>query len=276
MQDASEHHSMDQCRRATTLVSCLSVAALFAPFAAHAQDPYPGQAIAFFNATECPAGWTPTGNLADTMNGRFIVPLMPDGSTQDAVGTPLTSGEDRTHTHGFQSSFTLSDISITGPTTCGLFCNDDLTPAKTYPFKGTTAAASSEVPYVQLLVCVKSDEPTGSGTVPSGVLIATAELDCPSGWSQPEATQGRFLIGLPGGGSPLATFGGDPLTPQEDRTHSHAFSGSITTKQKQLNAAFGGEKHSGYGQSGTYTYKGPTESASTGLPYVQILQCEKD
>jgi hypothetical protein len=253
------------------LVIMILVAAIFSvPSVVYAQDPYPNQAIAFFNAKECPGGWTPTGKLLDGMAGRFFVPVMPNGTTQHTVEAALASGENRTHTHSFSSSITLSSTYINGVDGC---CDNSQTSEGNYTFSGTTAPSSSEVPYVQLLVCIKTEGPD-SGDIPSGVLIFTAGLDCPSGWSQPAATQGRFMVGLPPGGSPLAIFGGDPLAPHEDRTHAHSFSDSFTPDSKSLSQA-PWWKAWGYGHSGAQTYSGESGTASTGLPYMQILQCEK-
>lgn len=254
------------------LVIRILVAVVFGvPLVVYAQDPYPSQAIAFFNAKECPGGWTPTGNLLDVMTGRFLIPVMPNGTTQHTVETALASGENRTHAHSFNSSITLSSTYIYGVDGC---CNNDQTSEGNYVFNGTTATSTSAVPYVQLLICMKSDEPPGSGDIPSGVLMFTAGLACSTGWSQPAVTQGRFMVGLPAGGSPLATFGGDPLAPHEDRTHVHLFSGSFTPGSKSL-AQAPWWRAWGYGHSGTQDYSGESGTASTGLPYMQILQCEK-
>lgn len=271
MRIASLAQLLDKHSLAAMVIVFLVATAFSVPLVSYAQDPYPSQAIAFFNARECPGGWTPTGNLLDVMTGRFLVPVMPNGTTQHTVETALASGENPTHTHSFSSSITLSSTYIHGVDGC---CDDSQTSEGKYTFGGTTAASTSEVPYVQLLVCMKSHEPPGSGDIPSGVLTFIAGLDCPSGWSQPAATQGRFMVGLPAGGSPLATFGGDPLAPHEDRTHAHSFSGSFTPGSKSLTQA-PWWKAWGYGHWGAQNYSGESGTASTGLPYMQILQCEK-
>lgn len=244
-----------------------------APVPVQAQDPYPQQAIAFFNTTQCPGGWTPTGNLADAMNGRFIVPLMPNGTTQETVETALKSGEDRTHTHSFSSSIVLDDTYIDGVDGC---CNDDPTSRGPFAFRGTTAASSAHVPYVQLLACIKEENPApNTGSIPSGILTFTAGLQCPSDWSQPATTQGRFMVGLPVNGQPIAAFGGEALAPHENRGHTHAFSGSVSPKVLSLKQA--PWSHSwGYGHSGTYDYSGNSSAALSALPYMQLLQCQKD
>ncbi|GJL68769.1 MAG: hypothetical protein NPIRA06_14040 [Nitrospirales bacterium] len=262
---------LDKLSPAPFVFMTLVAAVCSVPLVGYAQDPYPSQAIAFFNAKECPGGWTPTGNLLDGMTGRFLVPVMPNGTPQQTVETALASGENRTHAHSFSSSITLSSTYIHGVDGC---CNNDQTSEGKYTFSGTTAVSTSEVPYVQLLVCMKSDEPPGPGDIPGGVLMFTAGLDCPSGWSQPAATQGRFMVGLPEGGSGLATFGGDSLAPHEDRTHAHSFSDSFTPGSKSL-AQAPWWKAWGYGHSGAPKYTGESGTAPTGLPYMQILQCEK-
>ncbi|WNM61344.1 hypothetical protein [Candidatus Nitrospira neomarina] len=262
---------LEKLSPAPLVIMILVATAFSVPLVGYAQDPYPSQFIAFFNAKECPGGWTPTGNTLDRVTGRFLVPVMPNGTTQDQVETALASGENRTHTHSFSSSITLPSTYIYGADGC---CDDSQTSEGNYTFGGTTAASTSEVPYVQLLVCMKSNEPPGSGDIPTGVLMFTAGLDCPSGWTQPAATQGRFMVGLPAGGSPFATFGGDPLAPHENRTHAHSFSGSFTPGSKSL-IQFMIWKAWGYGHSGTQNYSGVSGTASTGLPYMQILQCEK-
>ena len=255
-------------------VAVLSVAmTLMVGSPVNAQDPYPNQAIAFFNAQQCPAGWTPTGNLPNKMNGRFLVPLMPGGPTADTVGNPLTSGENPTHTHGFSSSIDLSSAEEHGASG-GL--NKDLAIDGTHSFKGTSDGSSLNVPYVQLLICIKAEPSDPSTTAPSGALIFFAGLDCPSasGWSQPGDTQGRFLLGVPAGGAPGALFGGLPLKPGENRPHSHAFSGSVSTVAQGILEFIGGAK--GYGKNDTYDYSGTTGATGAGLPYMQILQCQKD
>ncbi|GKS57771.1 hypothetical protein YTPLAS18_12980 [Nitrospira sp.] len=270
---ASQSRSVTQ-GTVIALTLALFAVVMGTPVPVRAQDPYPQQTIAFFNATQCPGGWTPTGNLADAMNGRFVVPLMPNGTTQETVDTALKSGENRTHTHSFSSSILLDNAYIKGVDGC---CNDDPTSRGPFAFDGTTAASSVQVPYVQLLVCLKEENPApNAGSIPSGILIFTAGLDCPNpGWSQPAATQGRFLVGLPAAGQAPAAFGGGALAPNENRTHAHSFSGGVTPTVLSLVQA--PWTHSwGYGHSGTYDYSGNSSAALSTLPYMQLLQCQKD
>jgi len=67
---------------------------------------------------------------------------------------------------------------------------------------------------------------TPSG-VPSGV-IAYMAGSCPSGWTEYTAARGRYVVGVPSGGTVAGTQG-TALTNQENRAvgqHTHTFSGS--------------------------------------------------
>jgi hypothetical protein len=231
--------------------SLLAASFVGVPAAAWAQDPYPYQAITFFNTQSCPSGW----QTHDLLNGRFIVPVMQNGGIGQTVGTPLTSGEDRQHQHSFASSISLNGVEYIGAASC---CNQDLSSDGTMNFSGTTASVSSGIPYVQLLVCMKTDYQPGPGDIPSGLV--------------------SFLVGLPANGAPAAAFGGDPLGSAEDRTHAHSVSGSVSTTSQVVALASGCFIFcaTSYGANQTYNYSATTGEASTGLPYMQLLQCQKN
>jgi hypothetical protein len=229
-------------------------------------DPYPYGAISFFNGANCPPGWA-TFSLAA---GRLIVPIMQNSGLGGTVGTPLTSGQDVTHTHPFSSSLSMASTDFIGIPGC---CNNDVTSDGTKTFSGTSDASSSNVPYIQLLVCMKQENPD-NGTVPSGAVTFFGSLYCPSGWSQTITTVGRFLVGLPANGTPGAAFGGDPLGALENRTHTHAFSGNFSTDSSGVGLGSGCCAH-GYGQNNTYPYSGTSSPAAANVPYIQLLQCQK-
>lgn len=74
--------------------------------------------------------------------------------------------------------------------------------------------------------------------VPTGNVAITFFVDaCPSGWSEYTALRGRYPVGVPSGGTILATVG-TAMSNSEDRAvgqHTHTFSGS----------ALGTHNHSG-------------------------------
>ena len=240
---------------------------LLQPMEAQEQgDAYPYGAISFFNVTSCPSGWGPLSLAA----GYFVVPIMQSSGMGGTVGSPLASGQDVQHTHSFSSSVSLGSLDYAGIAGC---CNHNVTSDGTKGFGGTSNASSSNVPYVQLLVCMKQEN-QGPGTVPSGAVSFFGALFCPSGWTQTLTTAGRFLVGLPANGTPGAAFGGNPLGALENRTHTHSFSGSVSTDSGGVGLATGCCAH-GYGQNNTYNYSGTSDAGAANVPYIQLLQCQK-
>lgn len=251
--------------------------------AAHA-DTYPMGALAFFNAQSCPTGWAAAaGAGGKSLNGFFLVPFTSPPVTAAQIGTTvgqaLASGENRTHVHPFSSSIDLTDMSYAGVKGCQKWldlCDKQTSASGTQSFSGTTGARSSDVPYVQLLLCAKTafqrnvNPPAG---VPPYVVTFFSSLGCPTGWKPTMTTGGYFIVGLPTGGTPAATFGGLPLAPGEDRAHAHAFSGSVTVNSAGVELSSGGQADN-YGKAGTYSFAGTTNAASTGLPYVVVQQCQ--
>lgn len=238
-------------------------------------DPYPQNTIAFFNAAACPGGWSP---YADAV-GRTIIPVTVADGVGQQVLAPLASGANPTHTHAFSSSIEVKRVSYVGATGGG---NENLAHAGKKDFSGTTDRESVNVPYVQLMVCVKTEAVPGAGAVPGGATAFFRELSCPTGWANIPATNGRFLLGLPQNGAVQAQFGGHPLQPQENREHSHQFTGSVKTNSHGI-AGSSGCCAEGYAKNGTYEYNRPDSagnSRATGpgkadLPYIQLLQCRK-
>lgn len=255
-------------RVGTQLMAGIALIAILSPHveAQQAGDAYPYGAISFFNASGCPTGWGPL-SLA---SGYLVLPIMQNSGMGGTVGSPLTSGQDVQHTHTFSSSISLGSLDYVGIGRC---CNHNVTSDGTKSFSGTSNGASSNVPYIQLLVCVKQDN-QGAGTVPSGAVSFFGALFCPTGWSQTLTTVGRFLVGLPANGTPGASFGGNPLGPLENRTHTHSFSGSISTDSGGVGLATGCCAH-GYGQNNTYSYSGTSAAGAANVPYIQLLQCQK-
>ena len=119
-------------------------------------DTYPQGAIAFFNLSACPTGWAAAqGGNGAALGGVALVPFappLPAGTLGTTVGTPLASGEDRTHTHAFTGSIALNDVGFAGASG-----GDDGYPGAsgTVNFSGTTGASSTGLPYLQLLLCQK-------------------------------------------------------------------------------------------------------------------------
>jgi hypothetical protein len=278
----TKHPKRSKLARVSLLLIQAALVACSVPASTHAQtasDPYPQTTIAFFKATACPSGWEP---YADG-NGRFVVPVSVSSGVGEPVLKALSNGQDPMHTHDFSSAIQVKRVRYTGKSGGG---NTNLASAGKKEFSGTTEAASLNIPYVQLLVCIKTATP-GPGAIPSGVTSFFKNLSCPTGWSSPPSTLGRFLVALPPNGAVRAEFGGPPLTPKENRQHTHQFSGSVETNAHGISGASGCKRFlpcaRDYAKKDTYTYNRETEegnsratgSGAANLPYIQLLQCTK-
>lgn len=234
-----------------------------------AGDSLPTGAVSFYNRTRCPQGWEPLLKAA----GRTLVPTVeknPGGVTQ---GEPLDDSEDRVHGHAVTASVSLPAVNYAG---IAGEANHGVARAGSIPMMVTASKASSGLPYVQLLVCQKSAaaDPLQQ-PAPSGMLMFFATAECPSGWSQAGLSQGRFLVGLPEGGTPGQKFGGKTLGPGEKRTHKHGLQGSLKTTAHGIALASGGAAN-GYAKDDTHTYQATSDEESVAMPYLQLLQCQKE
>ena len=128
-----------------------------------------------------------------------------------------------------------------------------------------------------------------TSSIPSGAVMFFDLSSCPSGWTELVNAQGRYLVGLPGGGT-LNGEVGQVLTNLENRAvgqhghnitdpaHSHTYSG-----------IWGGSSMP-YNQTGGAGYASQTQTAGAGTgitvqntgavpgtnaPYIQLRVCKK-
>jgi len=150
----------------------------------------------------------------------------------------------------------------------------------------------------------------GGSATPTGTIQFFSQGSCPAGWSTYAALQGRYVVGLPDGGT-LAGTNGTILTDSENRAvgqhlhtfsmapHNHAFTGSgdHSHSYQKGNTTVGQVTQP---QDGFYqgTLRGTTGSAATGVsidvknlpsdtstvgtdagtnaPYIQLTPCQKN
>jgi hypothetical protein len=235
-------------------------------------DSLPPSAVSFFQGSACPAGWVPY-TLGD---GFFLVPTVATAPGGLPHGSALASGEDRTHTHGIAASFPLGSTSYVGISGGG---NGGVGPDSTVMLSTTSAAASTGLPYIQLLVCRKNAAAVpGSAPLPHGLQMFFDMAACPIGWIQTATTQGRLIVGLPQGAPQDVTFGGPSLSSSADagvdvRTHAHAVTATLATTSQGI-ALASGCCAGGYASNGTYTAMVDSSQDETGLPYLELLACE--
>jgi hypothetical protein len=117
------------------------------------------------------------------------------------------------------------------------------------------------------------EEPGGDGVLPGTVAFFGSETAaCPEGWAQADYAMGRLVVGVidePAVGKVV----GKPLGDQEDRTHSHMFSASVDLAYKSVAAADGANNEGAKAQG--YAIAGATDPSPSGLPFIQLLVCEK-
>ncbi len=130
-----------------------------------------------------------------------------------------------------------------------------------------------------------SSPPGGGPSSPVGVgtIIYFNGTTCPSGWSEVTSARGRYLVGLPSGGT-LAGSVGDDLSNLENRnlgTHTHSASAVNSLHTHTLTSGGGVIRGTG---SGYFTTGGDTVTVSvstlslpagTPAPYIQFLTCQK-
>ncbi len=134
----------------TSLASAALAVALFgaAPKAHGDIVDAPTGTVAFFNLTACPSGW----KVADYATGRLVVATTDGAKLRVQFGTPLSNQEDRTHSHTYSTNVSVDYKSISGANSC---CNTQAASATSYPVNGTTSAASTGLPFIQLVICEK-------------------------------------------------------------------------------------------------------------------------
>ena len=266
-----------------------------APSVPSAPDPYPMGALAFFDSATCPVGndtnspdWQAAPLGQDDL-GYFVVPFFdPPASTLAAlVGTGMAPGEDRAHNHAFASSIKLTAVEYVGLWEKG---GRTVATSGTKNFSNYNVPTDLGLPYLTLQLCQRATFTMNENpppNVPKYVVSFFTTQTCPTGWKMTQTTTGRYLVGLPAGGTPGASFGGIgglPLDPSESAptpvvAHDHTFSGQVKTGSKGVELA-SGCCADGAGGAGTYDYSGTTDpsptttSHSANLPYLGVIQCQ--
>jgi len=128
--------------------------------------------------------------------------------------------------------------------------------------------------------------PSGAG-IPSGAVAFFNMASCPSGWTALTGARGRYLVGLPSGGT-LAGASGTVLTDLESRpvgqhnhtitdpghTHNYSGGGTLLRASSGINTAIPSAGSTGIANTGISVDN--TGIAGTNAPYTQLLVCQKD
>ena len=113
--------------------------------------------------------------------------------------------------------------------------------------------------------------PTG---VPAGAIVFFDLPACPPGWTETPGLRGRYIVGLPLGGT-RAGMVGTPLSNMEDRAagaHSHDINLRITSGSAQAGGGAAVLKTGGF----PIVTEASTGPAGTNAPYIQFRSCIKN
>lgn len=112
--------------------------------------------------------------------------------------------------------------------------------------------------------------------LPQGMVAFFPGTDCPPGWSAPDYPRGRLIRGTTNADWVGQTFGFPALGDREDRQHTHSYIGYTRISSKPICGLCSGGNELGARAGGTRRVEGDTEPATTGLPFIQYLVCEKN
>jgi hypothetical protein len=116
------------------------------------------------------------------------------------------------------------------------------------------------------------DGPPDDGAPHGMVSFFAGRATCPPGWMAATQVEGRMVVGVTAA-LQVGTAIGAPLGDQEDRPHRHVYAKKVTLGPKAIAAADGSNGQGA--QAGDYPVMGSTETATSGLPFIQLVACEK-
>ena len=137
---------------------------------------------------------------------------------------------------------------------------------------------------------------SGSGLFPAGmVMFYNASTTCPTGWTEYTEARGRYVVGLPSGGTVTATSGaalsnienravGQHTHAKSDSGHTHTIYGKRVPSGTSAQITYS----TSLGPDGNVPLTGAIAAATTGVtitasgttagtnaPYIQALVCKK-
>jgi len=143
------------------------------------------------------------------------------------------------------------------------------------------------------VVCESDDSGGSDPGTPSGAVNFFNLSVCPSGWTELTAARGRYLVGLPSGGTLSATVG-TALTSGENRAvglhnhgvndpaHSHFYDIPAGLTDANNGTAYDVASHLGFDTRQTsfattgISIHNAGSVSGTNAPYLQLLVCQKD
>ena len=143
-----------------------------------------------------------------------------------------------------------------------------------YALWGFAAAPVCALGLTLLARSAAGDSPADDGA-PRGTVAFFMMVEnnlCPPGWVTAASATGRLVVGVTNGDLNGLKVG-NPLADQEDRAHVHGYSSSVKWPFKSISAADGNNQQGAAAMD--YPVAGQTDAHATGLPFMQLLACEK-
>lgn len=116
--------------------------------------------------------------------------------------------------------------------------------------------------------------PAAADGSPTGMVAFFNGSACPSGWSTASYATGRLVVAINQGKEVKAQVG-KQLQDREDREHDHGYSTTIDLSHKSISAISGCCNNQGAKDTDSNTASGTTNKSASGLPFTQLVICEK-
>lgn len=114
--------------------------------------------------------------------------------------------------------------------------------------------------------------PRVGDSLPTGAISFFNTKSCPTGWEPFAAAAGRSVV--PSAAGDVGATAGPPLADAEDRPHGHTVTATLPLPQVSY-AGIAGEANHGLARAGSPPVTVTFDKVSAGLPYVQLLICQK-
>ena len=217
--------------------------------------------------------------------GRLLVGVSNPSTVGVQVRTPMADQQAPLHYHHYTGVANLQPRGILGEQSRWDWLNSHQGAASGgYYISGDTQNVypADGIPFIQLAICQKSQQanPSNTDTYPQGSVAFFNSAACPSNWGPAtdaynNPVSGRSLVPFvsPPPGA-LGSLVGTALATGEDRQHTHSHAGSVYLSDVSYVLAHGNTNY-GLTYSGAAGFSGTTLPASSAIPYVQLLLCQK-
>lgn len=251
------------------------IALAFAASAEGGLEALPDGIASFFIAPECPAGWRTVENA----DGRLIVGTNNAANVGKFSGTPLASGEARSHRHPYEAKIDVKQKEIAAATEFWPFKRNFQGAKKgMHSVSGHTVPSNGNIPYIQYHLCepAAGTEHVGSAqhtrvTLPYNAVSFFTTRQCPAHWTPYDSANGRFIV-------PMTTdvdvgeIAGTPLDGIADPPHLHAFSLPVPVPAVDY-AVAPGCCNKNLGESAGDTLSGEASDTASDMPVLSLLVC---